>query len=81
MGITLECDDGRLVLTIRDDGAGFKPGCAKLTPGIGLASMRERVQYAKGAFVIRSEPGQGTVITVSVPVRKEPSDATENPAG
>ena len=81
VGITLECDDGRLVLTIRDDGAGFKPGCAKLTPGIGLASMRERVQYAKGAFVIRSEPGQGTVITVSVPVRKEPSDATENPAG
>ncbi|UJX39690.1 hypothetical protein K9F62_13295 [Desulfovibrio sp. JY] len=81
VGISLECGEGRMVLTIRDDGAGFKPQCAKLTPGIGLASMRERVQYAKGAFFIRSEPGQGTVITVSVPGRKEPYDETENPAG
>lgn len=81
VSISLEHGDGLLVLTIRDDGAGFKPQCAKLTPGIGLASMRERVQYAKGAFVIRSEPGQGTDITVSVPVRKEPYDETENPAG
>lgn len=79
--ISLEHGDGRMALVIRDDGAGFKPHCAKLTPGIGLASMRERVQYAKGAFSIRSEPGQGTVITVSVPVRKEPYDETENTAG
>lgn len=63
----------RLLLRIKDDGMGFKPTCAKLTPGIGLASMRERVQYAKGEFAIHSEPGHGTEIQVSVPLR---SDAT-----
>jgi signal transduction histidine kinase len=58
----------RLLATIEDDGAGFEPQCARHTPGIGLASMRERVQYVKGEFTVRSEPGQGTVIDVSVPL-------------
>ncbi len=70
VAIALEGADDRIVLTMRDDGAGFKPQCAKLTPGIGLASMRERVQYAKGEFTMQSEPGQGTVIHVRVPLRE-----------
>lgn len=58
----------RLLATIEDDGTGFEPQCTRHTPGIGLASMRERVQYVKGEFTVRSEPGQGTVIDVSVPL-------------
>ncbi len=79
--ISLEDKETALVLTIKDDGAGFKPQCAKLTPGIGLASMRERVQYAKGDFAIHSEPGQGTVIHVSVPLGEKRHEEAENPAG
>ncbi|WP_428563910.1 MAG: ABC transporter substrate binding protein [Solidesulfovibrio sp. DCME] len=79
--ISLEGTDDRLVLVVRDDGKGFKPLCARLTPGIGLASMRERVQYASGDFAIQSEPGQGTVIHVSVPVGEERHAQAENPAG
>lgn len=58
----------RLLATIEDDGAGFEVKCARNTPGIGLASMRERVQYVKGEFTVSSEPGFGTVISLSVPV-------------
>ena len=79
--ISLRGTDDALVLTIKDDGAGFKPHCAKLTPGIGLASMRERVQYAKGEFAIHSEPGQGAVILVTVPLEEKRHDEAENPAG
>lgn len=65
--IRLTGADDRLLLTIEDDGVGFDPRCARRTPGLGLASMRERVQYVKGGFAVHSEPGQGTVIDVWVP--------------
>lgn len=64
----LKQSKNRLLATIEDDGVGFEPRCVRRTPGIGLASMRERVQYVNGEFTIRSEPGQGTVIDLSVPL-------------
>ena len=71
---------GRLLATIEDDGAGFEPKCARHTPGIGLASMRERVQYVKGEFTVSSEPGFGTVITLSIPVHRGEDEKAENTA-
>ena len=79
--ISLQGTEEKLVLTIKDDGIGFKPQCAKLTPGIGLASMRERVQYAKGEFAIHSEPCQGAVIHVTVPLEERRHEEAENSAG
>lgn len=70
-----------LLATIEDDGAGFEPKCARHTPGIGLASMRERVQYVDGEFTIQSEPGHGTVIDLSVPLHRRRYEKTENSAG
>ena len=69
--VFLQGSANRLLVTIEDDGAGFEPKCARHTPGIGLASMRERVQYVKGEFTVSSEPGHGTVITLSVPLNRE----------
>jgi signal transduction histidine kinase len=57
-----------LCLEVIDDGVGFAPKSVRHTPGIGLASMRERVQFAKGEFTIRSEPGTGTTVAVAVPI-------------
>lgn len=68
--ITLGSSSGNIVLSIEDDGMGFVPQCVRHTPGIGLASMRERVQYVNGEFHISSEPGKGTVIMVSVPLEE-----------
>jgi signal transduction histidine kinase len=62
--------DGTILVEITDDGAGFVPEEARQTPGIGLASMRERVDYVNGRLNIWSEPGRGTVIEVAVPAQR-----------
>jgi PAS domain S-box-containing protein len=55
-------------LTVRDDGRGFNVDEAMKTQGLGLVSMRERVNLVKGTIVIKSKPMMGTEITVHVPV-------------
>jgi len=68
--IFLGSDDDNICLTIRDGGIGFDPVDVRHRPGLGLASMRERVHLVQGDFSIRSEPGQGTVINVCVPLAR-----------
>jgi PAS domain S-box-containing protein len=65
--IFLKGDDHALCLTVSDDGRGFDPREVRSMPGLGLSSMRERVQLIQGDFAIRSQPGKGTVIKVCVP--------------
>ena len=61
--------DGEIQLTIRDDGRGFEVEKAfspeKIRRGIGLVSMRERCNLARGSFSIDSQEGQGTAIHCS----------------
>lgn len=66
--ISLKGDDHALCLTVSDDGLGFDPLEVRSMPGLGISSMRERVQLIDGDFSIRSRPGKGVVITVSVPL-------------
>jgi signal transduction histidine kinase len=54
-------------LQIMDDGKGFVPD-ASLTYGFGLIGMQERAHHLEGQFHLVSQPGQGTEITVSVPL-------------
>lgn len=56
-----ECD---LRLTIRDDGVGIPE---HPRAGVGLRSMRERVDELSGSLEIVSRPQQGTAIHVSLP--------------
>jgi len=51
---------------INDDGAGFD--IQALRKGMGLDSMRERVESLNGDFSIQSEPGRGTEICVTIPI-------------
>ena len=55
-------------LRVRDFGRGFSVDDAMETKGLGLVSMRERVNLVKGEIVIESKPMAGTEITVHVPV-------------
>jgi PAS domain S-box-containing protein len=57
-----------LSLVVHDDGAGFDVRQLKSAPGLGLISMRERVNLIGGEFVINSTPGAGTSIRVRVPI-------------
>jgi PAS domain S-box-containing protein len=65
--ILLKGDDHTVCLSVADKGIGFDPLAVRNMPGLGLSSMRERVQLVQGEFTIRSQPGKGTVINVCVP--------------
>ena len=59
-------NEGGLTLTVSDDGVGFS-GQAKGTGGFGLLSMRERIEALNGTFALRSTPGEGTAVKVTLP--------------
>jgi signal transduction histidine kinase len=61
--IGTECD---LLLTIVDDGMGFEDETAR-NKGLGLISMGERLDAIGGSLTIRTRPGAGTRLEVSVP--------------
>jgi PAS domain S-box-containing protein len=54
-------------LTVNDQGVGFDEQDAMGGRGLGLISMRERMQLVGGAFSIESKPGGGTTIRARVP--------------
>jgi signal transduction histidine kinase len=55
----------QLCIEISDDGAGFPP---QYTPGVGLASMRERALELGGTFALESNAGHGATIHVALPI-------------
>jgi signal transduction histidine kinase len=67
--IFLKGVDNTLSLAVSDDGVGFDPGEVRQKPGLGLSSMRERAQLIQGDFSIKSQPGQGTLILICVPLK------------
>jgi len=58
-----------LTLEVHDDGRGIKAGEIAGLHSLGLLGMRERAQRLDGTFDIRSVPGDGTIITVSIPLK------------
>jgi signal transduction histidine kinase len=55
-----------LFLQISDDGIGFNVNKAK--KGIGLQNMHSRINECNGTFEVKSKRGEGTIITVTVPI-------------
>lgn len=54
-----------LAISVRDDGQGMTK--ADEEHGLGLTGIRERIDRAGGTMSIRSRPGKGTVVGVSLP--------------
>lgn len=75
MDITLTFLGGDLVVLVEDDGQGFdvkKVYCNYDEQGSwGLLNMRERAELIGGRLYISSAPGQGTSITLVVPINFE----------
>ena len=58
----------KLRLSMLDDGRGFDMESEKVKHGLGLTSMWERVRTVGGYICIRSRPGLGTLVDVSIPL-------------
>lgn len=72
VSISLVLEAGRVRLHVADDGAGFDVGALLASPDrrrLGIAGMEERVSLLGGRLEIRSAPGQGTAVTMMVPVQ------------
>jgi len=68
----------RLTLSVNDDGSGFDyqsvAAAAPGTGGIGLVSLRERVEFIGGEMRVDSRPGQGTMVTIIAPIDASPGE-------
>ncbi|PHN03763.1 sensor histidine kinase [Flavilitoribacter nigricans] len=72
--ITLTHSPSLLSIVIDDNGQGFdQEDLQQQTPddgsGMGLAFMQERIRYINGRLFIRSRPGEGTRITINIPMK------------
>jgi signal transduction histidine kinase len=61
--------NGRIELVLQDNGQGFDLkkviGSESTKRGLGLTSMRERIEFSGGSFAIESVEGQGTTVRAS----------------
>ncbi len=74
--------EGELVaMTIADNGVGIYPGCRRKPNSFGLLGIGERISSLGGSFTVDSVPGEGTVLTVSVPVQARTEDLRESMVG
>jgi two-component system, NarL family, nitrate/nitrite sensor histidine kinase NarX len=61
-----------LILEIGDDGEGFTPEDVPELTRYGLRGMRERAEFIGADFQIISQPRQGTLVRLRLPLYEEP---------
>jgi signal transduction histidine kinase len=59
--------DGRLLVSISDDGRGFDAAHPGFEYGFGLHSMQERAALLGGDVQLASTPGSGTRVDIAIP--------------
>lgn len=67
--ISLERRDGRLVMSLRDNGKGIGEGQISGADSLGILGMRERILALDGELRIEGAAGGGTTVTVGIPLR------------
>jgi len=65
---SLAITDHELALSITDNGKGFDPAAIGHKKTLGLLGMKERTVMMGGSYTIKSHPGKGTTVCISVPV-------------
>jgi len=67
--VDVELGSGHIVLSVIDNGAGFKSGApAAIRRGMGQESMSQRAASVGGVLSIHSAPGEGTTLSVRIPL-------------
>ena len=68
--VSLETTPEALTLQVQDDGRGIQVQEIAGLHSLGLLGMRERAKRLGGAFDIQGVSGEGTIVTVSIPVKQ-----------
>lgn len=66
--LKLHDNDGQLTLEIQDNGAGFAMKEEGFSETQGMRNMRDRARSLGASLFLDSEPGQGTIIRIELPV-------------
>ncbi|MDQ2907515.1 MAG: HAMP domain-containing protein [Chloroflexota bacterium] len=76
VSVSFQRDRQSLSLCVSDDGHGFDT--TRPSTGLGIIGMRERAALLRGQLTIASQPGQGTRITVRLPLTIAPAKEAVN---
>jgi PAS domain S-box-containing protein len=69
VSVSLYQEAENILLVVEDDGIGFRESDLSNSLGsLGLLGMKERAQFCGGNVRISSSPGNGTTVTIRVPV-------------
>ncbi|MCP5052394.1 MAG: PAS domain S-box protein [bacterium] len=75
VSVMIKKEDGDIAFYVEDDGKGFefnKVMTRKFSEkGVGLTAMKERMNMLGGSFQVRSQPGKGTSIIFTVPIKEK----------
>jgi signal transduction histidine kinase len=74
VNIQLEREGETLRLVIEDDGVGIRAVTNPLRPSFGMAGMHERISTLGGQMKVTSSKGEGTKISVTVPLPMRPNE-------
>lgn len=74
--ISLARSGGRLILAVADNGRGMAPDASEKRGHFGLLGIAERIRAFAGELRISSRPGEGTTLSVSIPL--PPTAPAEN---
>jgi signal transduction histidine kinase len=77
--VVLAESGGRLELAIADDGTGFD--ASRIESGFGLRGMAERAHSLQGTLDVCSVPGQGTTVSLDVPLHPWEVSSDGTPSG
>jgi two-component system sensor histidine kinase UhpB len=69
VSLVLSEEDEALHIEVGDDGEGFDPAVS--SEGIGIIGMRERVFAVGGTIQVRSQPGRGTTVAITLPLKDD----------
>ncbi len=66
--VQLSKEDGRMSVTVEDDGKGFDTALLAQSKGIGWSSIQNRVDFLKGKVDVHSQPDKGTSVLIELSV-------------
>ena len=68
VAVELFARDNQLTLKVNDNGIGFDIDKVRFESGLGLVSIRERLNLVGGRYTLTSRAGRGTTLTASVSI-------------